>query len=144
MAKLAEAAMIGMTKRSVDTPDRTLALTAGGAKQLLDQVEYTSSDFHTIKALVDAQVDKVTYMGFEMIIIDDREEGGLPSVGPITQAFAYHKKALGYAVGIDLKTSIDWVPEKTSWLSNGLLKSGSVMRENRGVVRIGYDESAVV
>ena len=54
----------------------------------------------------------------------------------------WHKAAVGIAIGIDMKTTIDWVAQKTSWLANGMYKAGAVAREPQGIVRIIYDETA--
>ena len=71
-------------------------------------------------------------MGFKFNIIESRAEGGLTAL----TNFAYHKSSVGYAVGIDMKTTIDWVAQKTSWLCNGMLKSGAVVREAAGIVKM--------
>jgi hypothetical protein len=144
VAKLRSAAMSGLTNRNVDDEDRTLICTAAGVEQLLGDPEVTSSDFNVLKALVSGTLQDTTYMGFNICIIGQRVEGGLPGTASDRKAFAYHKQALGYAVGIDMKTTIDWVAQKTSWLANGMLKAGAVVRENAGIVRIGYDETVVV
>jgi len=144
VAKLRAAAMSGLTARNVDDEDRTLAVTAAGVEQLLGDPEVTSSDFNTLKALVSGTLEDTTYMGFRFCIIGNRVEGGLPGSTSDRKAFAYHKQAIGYAVGNDMKTTIDWVAHKTSWLANGMLKAGAVVRENAGIVRIGYDETVVV
>ncbi len=45
------------------------------------------------------------------------------------------------AIGIDMKTTIDWVAQKTSWLANGMFKAGAVAREPQGIVKIQYNET---
>jgi hypothetical protein len=144
VAKLREAAMRGLTDRSVEDDNRTLICTASGVEALLADPEVTSADFNVLKALVSGTLEGTTYMGFDIKIIGRRVEGGLPITGDNVTAFAYHRDAVGYAVGIDMKTTIDWIAQKTSWLSNGLLKSGAVIRENAGICRITYDQTAAV
>lgn len=140
--KLREAAMDGLTDRNVDDSDRTIILTAAGVKSLLADPEVTSADFVTLKALVNGTLNQATFMGFNFCIIGQRTEGGLPRVGNVHTAFVYQKKSVGMAIGIDEMTEVNYIPEATSWLSNGLLKAGSVIRENAGIVRIGYDITA--
>jgi hypothetical protein len=78
-------------------------------------------------------------MGFEFKIIGKRVEGGIAiKDGDDSYAYAYTKAAVGMAVGLDIRTSIDWVPERTSWLVNGILKAGSVVREPQAVARVIY------
>lgn len=141
-AKLREAALSGLTDRNVDDMDRTLAVTASGIQSLMSEEKVTSSDFVTLKALVSGTMDQTTYMGFKICILGSRLEGGLPAAGDIIDSFAYHKDAIGYAVGLDMQTRIDWIAHKTSWLCNGVMKSGAVIRENAGIVKIQYDQSA--
>lgn len=140
--ELREAALLGLTKRSAPSMDRTIAITANGVNQLLATTPVTSGDYNTVKALVNGDVD--TFVGLNFKIIAARDEGGLPGEDTAAcQAFAYHKAAIGYAVGIDMKTTVDWVAQKTSWLCNGMLKAGAVIRENAGIVRINYDDTAL-
>jgi hypothetical protein len=124
------AASTGLTDRGVDSDERHIALTAGALNSLLGETEITSSDYNSVKALVQGDVD--TFMGFKFHVIETRAEGGLPSL----TNYAWQKSAIGYAVGIDMKTTIDWVAHKTSWLANGCYKAGAVAREAAGVVRM--------
>lgn len=122
-----------------DMGDRHIALRALALAKLLEDPEVTSSDYNTVKALVNGELD--TYMGFRFHIIGTRAEGGLPGVAADRVAFAWHKPAIGLAIGIDMKTTIDWVPQKTSWLANGMFKAGSVAREPQGIIKIQYNET---
>lgn len=120
----------------IDDGDKFIALTAKGKRDLLATTEVTSSDFNTVKALVNGEID--TFIGMKFITIGTRTEGGLPVVTD-QRAFAWHKASIGYAVGnIDMMTKIDWIAQKTSWLTNGMLRSGAVIRENAGIVRVNY------
>tara|TARA_R110000751_G_scaffold152946_3_gene258104 strand:- start:2540 stop:3379 length:840 start_codon:yes stop_codon:yes gene_type:complete len=122
------AASTGLTDRGIENSDRFVACSAAALNSLLGQTSITSSDFNTVKALVNGEID--SFMGFKFNVIETRVEGGLPTL----VNYAYHKSAVGYAVGIDLKTTIDWVAHKTSWLCNGCMKSGAVVREAAGLV----------
>ena len=128
-AQLIEAST-GLTDRGVENSERFIALTAGALASLLGTTEVTSSDFNSVKALVQGEVN--TFMGFTFNVIETRAEGGLPAL----TNYAYHKASIGYANGIDMKTTIDWIAQKTSWLANGMLKAGAVAREAAGIVRM--------
>lgn len=120
----------------IEDGEKYIAVTPKGLRDLLADTEVTSSDFNTVKALVNGELN--TFLGMEFKVLGTRTEGGLPAPSD-QQAFAWHKAAIGYAVGkIDMMTKVDWVPQKTSWLSNGMLRSGAVLRENAGVTRINY------
>lgn len=121
-----------------DAGDRNIAVRALALQKLLEDSTVTSSDFNTVRALVNGELD--TYLGFKFHVIGTRAEGGLPGVAADRIAFAWHKDSIGLAVGIDMKTTIDWVAQKTSWLANGMFKAGSVAREPQGIVKIQYDE----
>lgn len=122
-----------------DNMDRHIAVQAGALTQMLTDSEVTSSDFVTVKALINGELN--TWMGFQWHVIGTRAEGGLPGVTGDEIAFAWHKPAVGIAIGLDMRTAIDWVAQKTSWLANGMFKAGAVAREPQGVIKIVYDET---
>ena len=123
-----------------DESDRHIVLRSQAMQKLLEDTTVTSSDFNTVKALVMGDLD--TYMGFKFHKIGTRKEGGLPGVAADREAFAYHKASIGLAIGLDMKTTIDWIAQKTSWLANGIFKAGAVAREPQGIVKLQYDETA--
>ena len=129
VAKL-RAASRALSALGVDESERYIAYTAADRESLLAEEEVTSSDYNTVKALVNGDLN--TFVGFTFKLIDDRTEGGLPA----NVNYAWHKAAVGLAVGMDIQTRIDWVAQKTSWLCNGMLKAGAVAREGNGIVQI--------
>jgi len=100
----------------------------------------TSSDYQAIKALVSGEIN--TLVGFQFIILETRAEGGLTEAANVVDSWFFQRPAVGLAVGIDMKTEINYVPEKTSWLTNGMLKAGSVVRDEGGLVKVQYDKTA--
>ena len=118
--------------------DRFMVLRALALQKLLEDTTVTSTDFNTIRALVNGELD--TYMGFKFKVIGTRKEGGLPGVAADRVAFAWQKASMGLAINMDLQVTIDWVAQKTSWLANGVFKAGAVAREPQGIVKIQYDE----
>lgn len=129
VAKL-RAAASALSGLGVDESDRYIAYTAADRDSLLGETEVTSSDYNVVKTLVQGDID--TFLGFKFKLVDDRTEGGLPT----NVVYAWHKAAVGLAVGMDINTRIDWVAQKTSWLCNGMLKAGAVAREGNGIVQI--------
>lgn len=119
---------------------RAIAINAAGLQGLLTDETATNADFTAVKALIKGDID--SYMGFIIKIIETRVEGGLAVNANIVDSWAFHQDAIGLAIGIDMKTSVDWVPERTAWLSNGMMKAGSAIRDLDGLVRIQYDETA--
>jgi hypothetical protein len=109
---------------------------------LLGDTTATSADFNTIRALVEGTIN--TWLGFETIMIEDRDEGGLPLSSGDRTTYAYHggpMGAMGHAVGVDFRTEVNYIPEKTSWLANGLFSAGSVAIDATGIVEVTCDEN---
>lgn len=122
----------------VPMKDRHILVSAEGLEQMLGEEETTSSDYNTVKALVNGELD--TFVGFKFHVIEERAEGGLPVAANIRTGIAYHKRSTGIAVGLGPKTQVDWVPQKTSWLANGMLKAGAVARDAEGIVLVSSTE----
>ena len=127
-----------MDAAGVPSEDRCFVIESKGMEDLLKTTQVTSTDYNTVKALVNGDVN--TFVGFKIIQIADRAEGGIATVnvGADFQAFAYHKRAVGFALNMDISTKVDWVPQKLSHLSTGTLKAGSVLIDNDGVVPVIY------
>lgn len=119
---------------------RHFAVTATGLEGLLDTLEATSTDYVQVQGLISG--DLTFWMGFHFHLIDDRssEEGGLTKAGSVVDSWAWHEDAMGEACGIDIMTEVNYVPVKTSWLSNGFLKAGAVNRDPNGIVKVQYTE----
>lgn len=126
----------------VPAGDRHMVVHTNNLFGLLGDTTATSSDFNTIRALVNGEID--TWLGFKTTTIEDRDEGGLPLTGTVRTGFAYHggqMGAIGHAVGINFRTEINYIPEKTSWLINGLFSAGSVAIDAEGIVEVEMDEA---
>lgn len=119
-----------LNAKDVPAEDRYFLCDEAFLKNLLNDTTLTSADYATVRALQAGTID--TFMGFKFKIIGSgRAEGGLGGA-----AYAFHKKAIGHAVGIDMKTRVDYVPHKASWLSMGMWKAGSVLIDGEGCVKI--------
>ena len=116
-----------LNDNGVPSGGRHIALTAAGLSGLLGNTSVTSSDFNNVKALVSGEIN--TFMGFNFHVIETRAEGGLSVSG-----YAWHDSAVGVAIGLEVSAKVDWVPQKTSWLCNGLMKAGAVARDETGIV----------
>lgn len=109
-------------------------------QQLLGSTQATSSDYMNVKALVNGDID--TFYGFRFILIEDRDEDGLPGTGTAdATAYAFHKDAVGLATGIDIRTEVNYIAEKTSWLCTGIMKAGAAVRDAQGVIEIHSDDT---
>lgn len=130
--------------QGVPQMERKLLVHSNNIFGLLGDTTATSADFATIRALVDGQID--TWLGFKTLMFENRDEGGLPVSSNIRTGYAYHggmMGAIGHAVGIDFRTEINYIAEKTSWLANGLFSAGSVTIDANGLVDVNMNETGV-
>lgn len=139
VAKLRSAAQT-LNANNVPMDGRHIIIHASSLASLLSETAVTSSDFNTVKALVQGEIN--TFMGFTFHVLGDRTEGGLIKEGSNDRTcFAFHKDALGLAEGIAPKTEINYVPEKTSFLIASMFSAGAVAIDDEGIVKIVCRES---
>lgn len=139
VAKLREAKRL-LDKQNVPMDGRQIIVHANGLASLLSETAVTSSDFNTVKALVQGEIN--TFLGFKFHVLGDRSEGGLAIDGSNDRVcFAFHKDAIGYGEGIGMRTEINYIPEKTSWLVNEVFSAGAIAIDDEGIVKITCRES---
>lgn len=136
LAKLL-AAKKALDTNNVPSEGRCMVIHANGLSSLLDEQELTSSDFASVKALVQGEID--TFLGFKFITLGDRDEGGLPLPSTRTN-YAFHRDAVGLGVSMAQKTEINYVPEKTSFLVSSMFSAGAVSIDDEGIVVISSTE----
>jgi hypothetical protein len=125
---------------AVPLGERFGAMTASSFRSLLAAEQFTNK-FYTENQVLDKGFAR-QYLGINMIIIPEMDEGGLPFVsGDIRKLFFWHKKSTGMGIGHDFRTEINYLPRETSWLINGIFSAGSVIIDNRGVLQVNCDES---
>jgi len=129
------AAAMELNKVEAPMEDRYFVTNEKGLNDLLNDSTITNSDYNSVRLLMSGEID--SFMGFKWKIIGSgRAEGGLPVVTTVLTSFAFHRRAIGHAVGIDMKTRVDWVPQKASWLSMGMWKAGSVAIDVEGIIPV--------
>jgi hypothetical protein len=133
VAKLREAKKL-LDKNNVPMDNRHIIIHANSLSSLLGETAVTSTDFNTVKALVQGDVN--TFLGFTFHTIGDRAEGGLPIADSERKLWAFHRDAIGYAEGIAPRTEINYVAEKTSWLVNALFSAGAIAIDAEGIVQV--------
>jgi len=139
ITKLREAKRL-MDKNNVPPDGRNIIIHANGLANLLSETSVTSSDFNSVKALVQGELN--TYLGFTFHVLGDRSEGGLAIDGSLDRScFAFHKDAVGYGEGIAMRTEINYIAEKTSWLVNEVFSAGAVAIDDEGIVKITCRET---
>ena len=134
VAKLREAKRL-MDKNNVPSDGRCIIVHANSLESLLGETAVISADYNSVRALVTGEVN--TFLGFKFITMGDRSEGGLPVDGSSDRTlYAFHKDAAGLGVGLNMKTEINYVPEKTSWLVNGIFSAGAIAIDDEGIVKL--------
>ncbi len=126
-----------MNEKNVPSEGRNLLMHASQLDALLGETEITSQDFASVKALVQGEIN--TFMGFNILTMGDRDEGGIPKPSTRT-CFAWHKDSMGYAESMAQKTEVNYVPEKTSFLVSSMFSAGSVSIDGEGIVKISCTE----
>lgn len=58
---------------------------------------------------------------------------GLTKAGTYRRCYAYHKTAIGHAIGQEITTEISYIPQKVAWLVNSMLSMGAVEIDSEGV-----------
>jgi hypothetical protein len=136
LAKLL-AAKKALDAKNVPAEGRCMLIHANGLSALLDETELTSSDFATVKALAQGEIN--SFLGFKFIMLGDRDEGGLPLPSTRTN-FAFHRDSVGLGVSIAQKTEINYVAEKTSFLVSSMFSAGAIAIDAEGIVKIAATE----
>lgn len=139
VAKLREAKRL-MDKNNVPPEGRHIVIHGNGLASLLSETSVTSSDFNSVKALVQGDIN--SFLGFTFHTLGDRSEGGLAIDGSLDRTcFAFHQMAVGYAEGISMRTEINYIPEKTSWLVNEVFSAGAIAIDAEGIVQLTCRET---
>jgi hypothetical protein len=132
---------IGVPKR-----DRFIAISAEAEASLLESERLTSKFFVNNMLLQDGSIDGQMLMGLKFIVIPttvvDGQTFGLPKIGDIRSCYAWHRDAVGFAVGISQQTQINYVPQMLSWLTATILSAGAVAIDATGIIEIQCDEAA--
>jgi hypothetical protein len=137
-AKVTQAKRL-MDARSVPFGKRKLAVSAQGYDNLLNEAKFTSADYVEKKAISEGRLPPL--LGFDIIMVPDMDEGGLPLNSTTRTNFAWDMEAIGLAIGAEVPLEVNYIPEKTSWLSAQLLKAGAVAIDALGVIEIETTES---
>jgi len=137
------AAKAALDSNNVPADNRCLLMHANSLEALLAQTSATSADFNSVRALVDGSLS--TWLGFSIVMLGDRDEGGLTKDGSNDRlAYAFHKDALGMGVSMNQKTEINYIADKTSFLVSSMFGAGAVAIDDGsagGIVAITSRES---
>jgi N4-gp56 family major capsid protein len=134
------AAKKALDANNVPAEGRILVIHANSLDSLLGETEVTSSDYNSVKALVQGDIN--TFLGFNVVTLGDRDEGGLPIDGSSDRTcYAFHRDAVGLGVGMGQTSRVDYIAEKTSYLVASMFSAGAVAIDDEGIVTITCRES---
>lgn len=126
---------------AVPLPERFAAMSASNLQSLLQEDQFVST-FYTQNRILDKGFVR-DYLGVNVIIIPQMDEGGLPFASAnIRETYFWHKQSTGMGIGHDFRTEINYLPRETSWLVNGIFSAGAITIDNKGIIQINCDETA--
>lgn len=119
-------------RNKVPMRDRAFVIEPFGIEDLLNLPEITSSDYNSVKSLVTGDIN--SFMGFNWVNYLE-----MAAESNVFYALACHKDASGLAMGEEVMTRIDELPERgytTQVYVRGTF--GAVRVQDEGVVEIAY------
>ncbi len=129
---------------AVPIGERFVAMSGNNLRALLADDHIVSRFYTSNDAVVDGTLQYKDLLSMNVRIIPDMTEGGLPlgvTAANVRNCYAWHKMAMGMAIGQDMRTEVNYLPRETSWFVNGLFFAGAVTVDNRGVFFVNADES---
>lgn len=122
----------GMSQTGQEVAMRTIVMAADAFTDLLGTTQVTSSDYNTVKALVEGKID--TFLGFKFVRYQR-----LATSSTTKYAVAFGRNSVCLGVGKDRVTSIDTLPGKNMSVQvYDRMSLGAVRVEDEGVVEIAY------
>lgn len=112
------------------TGPRTIAVNADMMDDLLGTTEVTSSDFNTVKALVNGDFN--TFLGFHFV----RTEKIISTGSTATGAVAFAQASLGLAIAEEYNRVAQRRDKHDEWEAYGRVQFGCVRTDDKGVVQI--------
>lgn len=128
-----------MNDLGVPSMGRAFVLTPAALEALLADTTVTSTDYNTVKALVTGELD--TYVGFKIIFIGQRPDGGLPPSIYTTganggTAYAYHEDSIGMVTAMEPKVLVNYIADKRSYLVDGMVSAAAGVIDKNGIIKI--------
>lgn len=109
-----------------------------GYYHFIQESDVKTFDSNDTKPLVKGAINN--YFGFDVTKIGDRAEGGLAKATNDRTNFAWQKQAVGLAMNMEPRITIDWEPSYGAHRVTGYLALGGVVIQDSGVVKITTQE----
>lgn len=127
-AKLLEAVKF-FNDNEVPAEDRVFLLSPKALSDALGITQLTSSDYMQVQAVMNAGIGQA--LGMNWVLSTQ-----LPIATNNRTCFAFHKKALGVAMGKDVSTEINYIPQRVSTLINTTVSLGAVVIDNGMIAKM--------
>lgn len=128
-----------LDEAEVPESERYFAISAQGLEDMLGITEIVSSDYNTVKALVDGQIN--TWLGFTWKRLELLPKGVVSA--NVRQAMAWHKSAIVF--GETTASQYSRIAQRRdmhdAWETYAAIDIGAVRKRDKGVVEIHYLES---
>ncbi len=127
-----------LNANDVPMEDRYLVIGPHAMKDLMTDANIVSSDFGVIsnQALSTGFIPNL--FGFNVVLSNLlTTDSGTSDV----RGFAFHKDAIGMAVGKDITTLVNYVPQKLSTLIASEFSAGAVAIDNSGIVSLQVNQA---
>jgi hypothetical protein len=140
-AKIIEALVL-LNAVDADASDRFLIVSPYQIGEALNITGLTSADYQAVKALVNGDINSA--LGFNWISSTQLTKNALNAAGGpqanTRHCFAVHKPAIGLAVGQDVRTTIEWSPDRYGYNVVSSMSLGATVIEDTGIIEIGCVE----
>lgn len=127
---------------NIPKADRHFLTSVEGLSNLLGDSDADTVDKNAIKILIEGEIYR--WLGFNIQDIGHMEEGGIPDDGlspTLTYtSLVYQKSNVCLATGVNMRTEINYLPMKTSWLVNTLYSGGAITLEDNAIVKVLHEE----
>ena len=117
---------------------RHFVMSSEALYDMLGDDDADTFDKNAVKALVQGELN--SWLGFRIHTVGYMAEGGLTKSTYYREAYAYHQSCTGYAIGMNMKSEINYVPQKTSWLVNTMFSAGAIAIDEYGIVAVSHKE----
>lgn len=117
----------------VEAEDRIFVLSPKALSEALALQQLTSSDYMQVSAVMNAGIGQA--LGMKWIL-----SSRLPLNVAARTCFGYQKKAVGVAMGKDVSTEINYIPQRVSTLINTTVSLGSALIDNLRIAKMTTNE----
>jgi len=134
-------AMGALDDAGVPEEGRTFLMNHRAYRSLLKDDEFINSDYGQMRLDVSSQGAKKRFLAFDIVTINERVEKdgsrlGLPKSTNDVTLFAFHRDAVGMGFNMEIRSEVNYIPEKLAYLSTVMFSAGAVAIDPTGIVKI--------